>query len=83
VIERRSIEPLVRLSIFRVRTVRAANVAMFFVAAGLFAMFFFMTRCHRRGSSPALEPSCGDPTQCGSPEPRAALRPGERRTAMT
>jgi EmrB/QacA subfamily drug resistance transporter len=43
VIERRSIEPLVRLSIFRVRTIRAANVAMFFVAAGLFAMFFFNT----------------------------------------
>jgi len=43
VIERFSIEPLVRLSIFRVRTVRAANVAMFFVAAGLFAMFFFNT----------------------------------------
>ena len=42
-IERRSIEPLVRLSIFRVRTVRAANVAMLFVAAGLFAMFFFNT----------------------------------------
>jgi EmrB/QacA subfamily drug resistance transporter len=42
-IERRSVEPLVRLSIFRVRTVRAANVAMFFVAAGLFAMFFFNT----------------------------------------
>ena len=29
--------------IFRVRTIRAANVAMFFVAAGLFAMFFFNT----------------------------------------
>jgi EmrB/QacA subfamily drug resistance transporter len=43
VIERRSVEPLVRLSIFRVRTVRAANVAMFFVACGLFAMFFFTT----------------------------------------
>jgi EmrB/QacA subfamily drug resistance transporter len=43
VIERRSVEPLVRLSIFHVRTVRAANVAMFFVAAGLFAMFFFNT----------------------------------------
>jgi len=37
------VEPLVRLSIFRVRTVRAANVAMFFVAAGLFAMFYFNT----------------------------------------
>ncbi len=43
VIERRSSEPLVRLSIFRVRTVRAANVVMFLVAAGLFAMFYFNT----------------------------------------
>ena len=43
VIERRSTEPLVRLSIFRVRTVRAANVVMFLVASGLFAMFFFNT----------------------------------------
>ena len=43
VIERRSAEPLVRLSIFSVRTVRGANVAMFVVAAGLFAMFFFNT----------------------------------------
>jgi EmrB/QacA subfamily drug resistance transporter len=42
-IERRSVEPLVRLSIFTVRTVRGANVAMFFAAAGLFAMFFFNT----------------------------------------
>jgi EmrB/QacA subfamily drug resistance transporter len=43
VIERRSAEPLVRLSIFSVRTVRGANVAMFVVASGLFAMFFFNT----------------------------------------
>jgi EmrB/QacA subfamily drug resistance transporter len=42
-IERRSVEPLVRLSIFSVRTVRGANVAMFIVAAGMFAMFFFNT----------------------------------------
>ena len=42
-IERRSPEPLVRLSIFAVRTVRGANVAMLFVAAGLFSMFFFNT----------------------------------------
>jgi MFS family permease len=33
--------PLVRLSIFRVRSLRAANVAMFLVGSGLFAMFFF------------------------------------------
>ena len=43
VIESRSAEPLVRLSIFTVKTVRAGNVAMFVVAAGLFAMFFFNT----------------------------------------
>ena len=43
VIERRSAEPLVRLSIFTVKTVRGGNVAMFVVAAGLFAMFFFNT----------------------------------------
>jgi EmrB/QacA subfamily drug resistance transporter len=43
VIERRSAEPLVRLSIFRVRTIRAANVVMLFVASGIFAMFFFNT----------------------------------------
>ena len=42
-IESRSVEPLVRLSIFGVRTVRGANVAMFVVAAGMFAMFFFNT----------------------------------------
>ena len=42
-IERRSVEPLVRLSIFSVRTVRGANVAMFVVAAGMFARFFFNT----------------------------------------
>ena len=43
VIEYRSAEPLVRLSIFAVRTVRGANVAMLVVACGLFAMFFFNT----------------------------------------
>jgi EmrB/QacA subfamily drug resistance transporter len=42
-VERRSSEPLVRLSIFRVRTIRAANAVMFLVASGLFAMFFFNT----------------------------------------
>jgi EmrB/QacA subfamily drug resistance transporter len=43
VIERRSPEPLVRLDIFNVRTLRAANVVMLVVASGLFAMFFFNT----------------------------------------
>jgi EmrB/QacA subfamily drug resistance transporter len=43
VIEHRSVEPLVRLSIFAVRTVRGANAVMFVVACGLFAMFFINT----------------------------------------
>jgi EmrB/QacA subfamily drug resistance transporter len=43
VVELRSREPLVRLSIFRVRSLTTANVAMFLVASGMFAMFFFNT----------------------------------------
>jgi EmrB/QacA subfamily drug resistance transporter len=43
VIERRSAAPLVRLSIFRVRSLTTANLVMFLVAAGMFAMFFFNT----------------------------------------
>ena len=40
-IELRTSDPLVRLSIFRVRTLTAANSVMLLVASGLFAMFFF------------------------------------------
>jgi EmrB/QacA subfamily drug resistance transporter len=40
-IELRAKAPLVRLSIFRTRSLSAANVVMFFVGSGLFAMFFF------------------------------------------
>src|SRR5262249_34700123 len=43
VIELRATAPLVRLSIFRTRSLTAANVSMFLVASGLFAMFFFNT----------------------------------------
>jgi EmrB/QacA subfamily drug resistance transporter len=43
VIEQRARSPLVRLSIFRVRSLTAANLTMFLVASGLFAMFFFNT----------------------------------------
>ena len=43
VIEQRQRAPLVRLGIFAVRTLRAANVTMLLVASGLFAMFFFNT----------------------------------------
>jgi EmrB/QacA subfamily drug resistance transporter len=40
-IELRSLEPLVRLSIFRVRSLLTANLAMFLAFSGMFAMFFF------------------------------------------
>jgi EmrB/QacA subfamily drug resistance transporter len=43
VIEQRSKAPLVRLSIFRVRSLLTANVVMFLVASGIFSMFFFNT----------------------------------------
>jgi EmrB/QacA subfamily drug resistance transporter len=41
VIEQRSAEPLVRLSIFATRTIRTANTVMLLVVAGMFAMFYF------------------------------------------
>jgi EmrB/QacA subfamily drug resistance transporter len=52
--ERRSAEPLVPLGVFRIPTIRAANVCMFFVASGLFAMFYFNTLYMQRvlGYSP-------------------------------
>jgi EmrB/QacA subfamily drug resistance transporter len=40
-IERRAIAPLVRLSIFRVRTLAVADGVLLLVASGLFGMFFF------------------------------------------
>src|SRR5438067_6889226 len=42
-IELRAAAPLVRLSIFRVRSLLTANAAMFLAMAGMFAMFFFNT----------------------------------------
>jgi EmrB/QacA subfamily drug resistance transporter len=40
-VERRSAAPLVRLNIFRTRTLTAANVALMLVGSGMFSMFFF------------------------------------------
>ncbi len=40
-IERRSKAPLMRLSIFRVRTLAVADVVLLLVASGMFGMFFF------------------------------------------
>ena len=40
-VERRSKAPLMRLSIFRVRTLAVADVVLLLVASGLFGMFFF------------------------------------------
>jgi len=41
VIEQRSASPLIRLGILRVRTLAAANLALLFVASGMFSMFYF------------------------------------------
>jgi EmrB/QacA subfamily drug resistance transporter len=41
IIERRSPAPLVRLGIFRIRSLTVANLVLFGVAGGLFANFFF------------------------------------------
>ncbi|HEY0415037.1 MAG TPA: MFS transporter [Gaiellaceae bacterium] len=43
VIELRHHAPLVRLSIFRVRSLLTANITMFLAMSGMFAMFFFNT----------------------------------------
>jgi EmrB/QacA subfamily drug resistance transporter len=43
VIELRTTAPLVRLSIFRIRSLLTANIAMFLAMSGMFAMFFFNT----------------------------------------
>jgi EmrB/QacA subfamily drug resistance transporter len=43
VIETRAKAPLVRLSIFRIRSLFTANIAMFLAMSGMFAMFFFNT----------------------------------------
>jgi EmrB/QacA subfamily drug resistance transporter len=40
-IERRSVAPLMRLSIFRVRTLAVADGVLLLVASGMFGMFFF------------------------------------------
>jgi EmrB/QacA subfamily drug resistance transporter len=42
-IELRTKAPLVRLSIFRIRSLLTANLAMFLAMSGMFAMFFFNT----------------------------------------
>jgi EmrB/QacA subfamily drug resistance transporter len=40
-IERRSAAPLMRLSIFRVRTIAVSNTVLLLAASGMFGMFFF------------------------------------------
>src|SRR6266487_676948 len=40
-VERRSTHPLMRLSIFRVRSLAVADVSMLLVASGMFSMFYF------------------------------------------
>ena len=78
VIELRSKAPLVRLSIFRVRSLTAANITMFLVASGLFAMFFFNTLYIQRvlGYGPLEAGLAFLPFTAGS-----SCRPGSRRSS--
>ena len=43
IVESRAKAPLVRLSIFKVRSLLTANIVMFLAMSGMFAMFFFNT----------------------------------------
>jgi len=43
IVELRSPDPLVRLSIFRIRSLSVANLVMFLMVAGMFTMMFFPT----------------------------------------
>jgi EmrB/QacA subfamily drug resistance transporter len=43
IIEMRASSPLVRLSIFKIRSLTTANIVMFLAMSGMFAMFFFNT----------------------------------------
>jgi predicted MFS family arabinose efflux permease len=41
VIESRSVAPLIKLSIFKIRSIATSNLVMLLVASGMFAMFYF------------------------------------------
>jgi EmrB/QacA subfamily drug resistance transporter len=41
IIERRSVAPLIRLGVLRVRTLAVADIVLLLVASGMFGMFFF------------------------------------------
>jgi len=43
VVESRSQAPLIRLNVFRIRTIATANTVMLFVMSGMFGMFFFIS----------------------------------------
>jgi EmrB/QacA subfamily drug resistance transporter len=81
VTELRASAPLVRLNIFRVRSLTAANVVMFLVGAGLFAMFFFNSLYLQKvlgyGPLKAGLASCRSPRGSSSlPASRRSSRPG-------
>ena len=85
VIELRAKSPLVRLSIFRIRSLLTANVAMFLAMSGMFAMFFFNTLYLQQvlGYGPLRRASRSCPSRPGSDPaalasqfaPRVGVRP--------
>ena len=75
-----------RLSIFRVRSLLTANVAMFLAMSGMFAMFFFNTLYIQRvlGFGPLKAGLAFLPFTAGimvSAGPRVAVRAADRRAA--
>jgi EmrB/QacA subfamily drug resistance transporter len=83
-IEQRQRAPLVRLGIFRVRTLRAANVTMLLVASGLFSMFFFNTLYVQRvlGFSPLQAGLAFLPVTVGIGIGAALSQPGVRKLGI-
>ncbi len=84
VIELRQRAPLVRLDIFRVPTIRAANISMLLVASGLFAMFFFNTLYVQRvlGFSPLQAGLAFLPVTFGIGIGAALSQPGVKRLGI-
>ncbi len=83
-IERRSKAPLMRLSIFRVRTLAVADVVLLLVASGMFGMFFFASLYVQEilGYSPLKAGLAFLPVTAGiviGAGPRAAVDPQPRR----
>lgn len=90
VVEARTPKPLMPLKLFRVRSVAAANAAMFVCGAGSFGMWFFMTLYAQNvlgytpfGAGLALIPSSLSVVAGSKSAPRLMPRFGAKNVAVT